>query len=313
MVNLGNTLFSLSQQMRMQELARQREEDTRAVEQSLQTQQQIEDARDRDFDRQMRMAELKGKFAEVAGEPAPVSRNQRIQEALGLGGMAGRAEQAKEGAAQRRDLSRLGIQQGFQSREAERRRKHDVSMEDLRAQYRQDAEDRRRTLEGALGTTASGVARGKVYRDVMNAQRGRVSDWMKTAAKKMGIEFQMGPKGQLFIMKQPEDPKAQAMVQKIDVVNHILVGVTDSEQVDHLAALISQGAGAQELNEWWMRGGAQGLSPAETGFQGGPGLLADAPMEPGGFRQDLADELRRDYTPEEGDPNISTKPTMGPR
>jgi len=110
MVNLNNTLFSLSQQMRMAEVQRQQQEQQQAMAVMADAQAQIESKKDREFDRKMRMAELQGKYAQMAGEPAPQSRNRKIMEALGLGGMGARAEQSMQDRATKERRRAAGMQ-----------------------------------------------------------------------------------------------------------------------------------------------------------------------------------------------------------
>ena len=297
MVNLGNTLFAKSQAMRLAQIAQKREERDKAMQLALETTRDIEAQKDRDFERQTAMAEREGLLSALTGAPAPASRNERIAQALNLGQLGGRAQrmQTREERAYRtgeREAGQtFGAQQGevgFGRQKDMAKIQHDYAMDRLRESLKREKAQRKAIAEGR---------RPQLLRDEMKFSLGNFNSWARNLGQKERLDIATDPNtGALQILSTPADPNRRATAELIATANNIAYGAGSPSQVAHLMYMLTTGATAQQLEEWWMGGGVRGLSPeqVQTPYtaEKGQGPLRE-PLQPvGDTDQDVMDAIR---------------------
>lgn len=269
MVNLGNTLFARSIARREAELERKRQEDARAGEVLRQAQGEIEDAKDRQFERQMKQSQLEGQYREQLGMPqAQRPENAAVARALGLGEMGGRlARQQQEQATgfKEREMGLREAQRGYQVEDRdyaarERRlasgmgRGHDVDMlgrghqnalELIKARGRQQ---RALSSQQQRAKMAAGPSPDMAIKQMKHA-RSFVGDWVRTALQGTGATVTNTANGmmQITMGASPKSAEAKQRLDYVVMVNDMLSGLQRPEEVQQLAQAVSMRYSPEQL------------------------------------------------------------------
>jgi hypothetical protein len=240
MVNLGNTLFALSQQMRMGEVDRKRRAEQQAMQGLLRQQQQTESAKDREFDRQMRMAELEGKYAQMAGETPRALQNQKLSEMQALGGMGARGAEAVQNLAHQRQTGRerVGHRRGVDKAVLQ----HEFDMDELRLRAK------------LFPPQGAGTPALKNFEKALELERKPLLDYVKLLQQQGRFQISVDEKGRpSFDMTALKTQEARNQAKTALTIMEFLAspGGSDIPKVQRFRALITPGR--ESHRPWHVR------------------------------------------------------------